>query len=132
MRNPKRVVVSEKAPPAQGPYSQAVQVGSWIYVSGQIAADPVSGSIAGGGVRQQTEAAIRNVGKVLAGAGLGFESIIKTTVFMTDLRAFDEMNEVYARFFTPPAPARTTVQVSALPRGALIEIEAVAYKVLEH
>jgi 2-iminobutanoate/2-iminopropanoate deaminase len=98
-----------------------------VYCSGQVALDPASGSLIPGGVKEQTEQALKNLGEVLGEALLGFNSVVKTTVFMTDLSRFAEMNEVYARSFVDYPPARSTVQVAALPKGALVEIEAVAY-----
>ena len=117
---------SGEAPAAIGPYSQAVRAGEFLFVSGQIPADPASGRIVEGGVAAQTERALKNLGAILAAAGLGFECVVKTTVFLTDMGRFAEMNDVYARFFGQTPPARATVQVGALPKGALIEIEAVA------
>jgi len=114
------------APAAIGPYSQAVRAGEFLFVSGQIPADPDSGSIVEGGVAAQTERSLKNLGAILAAAGLGFEHVVKTTVFLTDLGRFSEMNDMYARFFPQAPPARATVQVIALPKGALVEIEAVA------
>ena len=128
MKNPKNVIVSTLAPAVVGPYSQAIQVDQWIYVSGQIGLDPATGALVPGGVAEQTGRVIRNLGAVLNAAGIGLESVVKTTVYMTDLGQFNVMNEVYAKHFTAPPPARATVQVAALPKGALVEIEAVAYK----
>lgn len=123
----KRVVATPEAPAAVGPYSQAVRAGPWLFVSGMIALDPKTGVLAPGGVREQAEAALRNLGAVLKAAGLGYGDVVKTTVFMTDLSRFAEMNKVYARFFTQEPPARSTVEVKALPKGALVELEAIAF-----
>jgi len=119
-------VRSGEAPAAIGPYSQAVRAGEFLFVSGQIPADPASGKIVEAGVAAQTERALKNLGAILAAAGLGFGSVVKTTVYLTDMERFAEMNEVYARFFGETPPARATVQAGALPKGALVEIEAVA------
>ncbi len=127
---PNRIIASEAAPRAIGPYSQAVLVeragGSTLYCAGQIPLDPATGELVAGDVRAQTERVLRNVEAVLAGAGMTFAQVVKSTVFLADLADFAAMNEVYARFFTAPFPARSTVQVAALPRGARLEIEVVA------
>ncbi|MEK7656730.1 MAG: RidA family protein [Elusimicrobiota bacterium] len=125
MRKKKEAVRALGAPAAIGPYSQAVRCGGLLFVSGQIPADPRTGDISAGGVAEQTEQVLKNLGAILEEAGCGFKDVLKTTVYLTDLSAFAEMNAVYARFFPDPAPARATVQVSALPKGAKIEIEAV-------
>ena len=111
------------------PYSQAVAAmpGETVFVSGQLGIDPASGTLVGDGVREQTEAALRHLATILAEAGAGMERVVKTTVYMSDLRAdFGAMNEVYAAAFAGHAPARATVGVAALPLGARVEIEAVA------
>jgi 2-iminobutanoate/2-iminopropanoate deaminase len=123
----KNVVITEKAPKAIGPYSQAIEAGAFVFVSGQIPAG-VDGTLVAGGVPEQTERALQNVVAVLLAAGLTSKDVVKTTVFMTDLGQFAEMNDVYAKYFDPPYPARATVQVAALPKGAAIEIEAVAVR----
>ncbi len=120
-----RAIESEKAPKAIGPYSQAAEAGGWIFVSGQIGMDP-SGAMADG-VAGQTERCLANLAAILESAG-GLSRVVKTTVYMTDLSQFAAMNEAYARHFAPPFPARATLQVAALPKGALVEIEAVAAK----
>jgi 2-iminobutanoate/2-iminopropanoate deaminase len=121
-----KAVKTADAPAAIGPYSQAVRAGDLLFVSGQLPADPATGGLVEGGVAAQTERALENLGGILAAAGLGFEHVVKTTVFMTDLSKFGEMNDAYARRFPRTPPARATVQVSALPKGAQVEIEAVA------
>jgi 2-iminobutanoate/2-iminopropanoate deaminase len=123
----KDVVITERAPQAIGPYSQAISWGTMVFVSGQIplAAD---GTPESGGVKEQTERCLQNLIAILTAAGLTARNVVKTTVFMTDLEKFAEMNEVYARHFEVPFPARATVQVAALPKGALVEIEAVAVR----
>ena len=121
----KAAVATDQAPKAIGPYSQAVRAGGWVFASGQIPLTP-SGELVVGGVADQTERCLLNLKAVLGAAGLSLEDVVKTTVFMTDLSQFAAMNEVYAKHFAPPFPARATVQVSALPKGSGVEIEAVA------
>jgi 2-iminobutanoate/2-iminopropanoate deaminase len=121
----------ENAPAAIGPYSQGQVVrlhggNRMVFTSGQIALDPASGQIVAGGIAEQTERALANLDAVLAGAGLGFADVVKTTVFLIDMGDFAEMNRVYERMFVGAPPARTTVAVAALPKGSRIEIEAVA------
>jgi 2-iminobutanoate/2-iminopropanoate deaminase len=127
---PTRILSSDSAPKAIGPYSQAVLVerqgAQTLYLSGQIPLDPATGALVAGDVAAQTERALANVEALLAAAGLGFADVVKTTVFLTDLADFAQMNEVYARRFVAPYPARSTVEVAALPRGARVEIEVLA------
>ena len=120
-------VITAKAPGAIGPYSQAISSGEMVFVSGQtpLLAD---GTMAGGAAAEQTEQCLKNITVILAGAGLTMNDVVKTTVFMTDLTQFAAMNEVYGKHFKPPFPARSTVQVAALPKGAAVEIEAVAVR----
>jgi len=122
----RRIIASAGAPAAIGPYSQAVSAGGLVFVSGQIPLDPATGLLVEGGIAAQTERVLSSLRAVLEAAGSGLDRVVKTTVFLTDLGAFAEVNEVYARFFAAAPPARATVQVAALPRGAGIEIEAVA------
>jgi 2-iminobutanoate/2-iminopropanoate deaminase len=124
--HPKTAVSTAAAPAAIGPYSQAVRIGDAVYVSGQIPLDPESAQPVAGGVAEQTERVVLNLAAILAAAGCGLRDVVKTTVYLVDLAHFAAMNEVYARHFDPPYPARATVQVSALPRGAQVEIDAVA------
>jgi len=124
----KKAIATASAPKAIGPYSQAVAAGDTVYVSGGIPLDPVTGGVVGGDIKTQTERVLTNIEAILKEAGLGLNDVVKTTVFMTDLSSFAEMNETYAGFFKEPFPARTTVQVSALPKGVQIEIDAVAVK----
>ena len=119
------IIHSDKAPAAVGPYSQAVASGKLLFLSGQIALSPASGKIESDTVSAQAEQVCRNIGEVLAAAGTDFSAVVKTTCFLTDMAAFAEFNAVYAKFFTG-RPARSCVAVSALPAGALCEIEAVA------
>jgi len=121
----KTAIQTSGAPQAIGPYSQAVRAGNLVFVSGQLPLDP-AGKAMPEGVALQTEACLKNVAAILAAAGLGMKDVVKTTVFMTDLGQFAAMNEVYAKFFPAPCPARATVQAAALPKGAAVEIEAVA------
>ena len=124
---PKQAISPEGAPPALGPYSHAVRIGDLLFCSGQVPIDPAHpiGPVVGD-IRAQTRRSLENVKVVLANQGLDFRHVVKSTVFMTDLAQFQGMNEVYSELFTPPYPARSTVQVSALPRAAAVEIEVVA------
>lgn len=122
----RKIHATDKAPKAIGPYSQAVEAGGFVYVSGQIPIDPSTGQMTGATVAEQTDRVLRNLRAILETAGLSMSDVVKTTVFLVDLGRFTEMNEVYARHFTSEFPARATVQVSALPKGALVEIDAVA------
>ena len=124
----KKVIKTEKAPAAIGPYSQAIQVGNLVYTSGQIPIDPATGTFVEGGIKEQTRQSLLNVRAVLQEAGLAMDNVIKTTVFMADMADFSEMNAVYAEFFAEPFPARSAVAVKTLPKGALVEIEVVAWK----
>jgi len=124
----KTSIHSRQAPAALGPYSQAVEQRGLVFCSGQIALDPVSGALVEGGIEFETRRVLQNLGEVLAGAGLDFVDIVKTTIFMIDLAEFEIVNRVYGEHFDPPYPARSTVQVAALPRNARIEIDAIALK----
>lgn len=126
MTTRKEALTTSRAPAAIGPYSQAIRAGGFLFVSGQVPVDPASGTVVAGGVAAQTERALTSLAAILEEAGSGLDRVVKTTVFMTDLGRFAEMNEVYARFFPQDPPARATVQVAALPRGVGVEIEAVA------
>ncbi|MCX6900996.1 MAG: RidA family protein [Verrucomicrobia bacterium] len=121
-----QIVVTDKAPKAVGPYSQAVRAGELLFCAGQIPLDPATGQIVPGGIKEQTERVLNNIKAVLASQGIGPEHVVKTTVFMTNLADFAAMNEVYAKAFPANPPARSTVQVAALPKGAQVEIEAIA------
>jgi 2-iminobutanoate/2-iminopropanoate deaminase len=124
----REIIATAAAPAAVGPYSQAVRAGGFVFVSGQIPLDPADGALVAGGVAAQTERALLNLRAVLEAAGSDLARVVKTTVYLTDLGRFGEMNEVYARFFPGEPPARATVQVAALPRGADVEIDAVALR----
>lgn len=122
-----KAIQSEKAPAAIGPYSQAIDSGAGIvFVSGQLPIDPATGAFLEGGVKEQTCQSLTNVKAILEAAGLGLGNVVKTTVFLADMADFSAMNEVYARFFSAPFPARSAVAVKALPKGALVEIECIA------
>jgi 2-iminobutanoate/2-iminopropanoate deaminase len=122
----KNVVNTDRAPKPIGPYSQAIKANGFVYLSGQVALDPNSGEIVGSDIRQQTERVFENVKSILEAAGANLHHVIKTTVFLKDINDFSAMNEVYARYFTAAPPARSTVQVSRLPKDALVEIEIIA------
>jgi 2-iminobutanoate/2-iminopropanoate deaminase len=119
-------ISSAKAPAAIGPYSQAIKAGPLVFASGQIPLDPSTGELVSGGIQEQTRQVIENLAAVLEAAGVSLAQVVKTIVFLTDLGDFAQMNEVYGSFFAGNAPARSTVQVAALPRGALVEIECIA------
>ena len=121
-----QVVRSSSAPAAIGPYSQAIAAGGFLFVSGQIPLDPGTGRPVEGGIAEQVERVLENLKAVLEAGGSGLGAVVKTTVYLTDLSEFPRMNEIYARYFGSDPPARTTVQVSALPRGVKVEIDAVA------
>lgn len=124
----KRAIETKGAPAAIGPYSQAVVVGSMVFCSGQIGLDPRTSSIVPGGIEAETRRVLANIREVLAAAKLEFADVIKTTIFLADLGDFDLVNRIYGEHFEPPFPARSTVQASALPRKARIEIEVIAMK----
>ena len=121
----KKAIQSNEAPAAIGPYSQAIYAGGMIYVSGMLGIDPADGNLKAT-VTEQAEQALKNLSAVLKEAGTDMGRVVKTTVFITDMGAFGAVNEIYARYFTAPFPARSCVQVSALPKGGLFEIEAIA------
>ncbi len=124
----KTVISTTEAPAAIGPYSQGIATGSFVFCSGQIPLNPATGKLVGDDISLQTERVLQNIVAVLGAQGIGLDNVVKTTVFMTDLAKFDEMNIVYGRFFTGEPPARSTIQVAALPKGANVEIEAIAVK----
>ncbi len=121
-------ISTSSAPAAIGPYSQAIENHGLVYCSGQIGLDPRSGTLVEGGVEAETRRALENLRAVLAAAGLGFGDIVKTTIFLADLADFDVVNRIYGEHLSAPYPARSTVQVAALPRKARVEIEAIAVK----
>ena len=122
----KEIIVTSDAPKAIGPYSAGIKVENFVYTSGQLGMDPESGMLVEGGVAAETRQALLNLTAVLAAAGAKLENVVKTTVFLRDINDFARMNEVYAEFFTKNPPARSAVQVAALPKGGAVEIEAVA------
>ncbi len=124
----KKVISSEKAPGAIGPYSQAIEAGGMVFVSGQLPVDAATGEFAPGGVTEQTKQSFENIKHILAEAGLTTANIVKTTVFLSDMSLFAEMNAVYATYFDGAFPARSAVAVKALPKNAMVEIECIAVK----
>jgi len=125
----KTAISTPDAPAAIGPYTQAIRVGDTLYTSGQVALDPATGALVAGGIVEQTTRVLENLKAVLAAAGLDMSHVVKTTVFLKDMKDFAAMNELYAKYFAPEgvvAPARSTVQVAALPKDALVEIECIA------
>lgn len=123
----KEIIFTEKAPKPIGPYSQAIKVGPFLFGSGQIPIDPLTGQVTNGGIKEQTKRVMENIKALIEAAGYSMENIVKVTVFIKDLKYFNEFNEVYAKYFKEP-PARTTVQVAELPRRVLLEIDFIAYK----
>ena len=122
------VIHTDKAPAAVGPYSQALSAGNLVITSGQIPLDPATGALVEGGIVEQTTQVLENMKEVLAAAGMTFQNVLKTTVFLTDIGDFGAMNEVYAKYFTAPYPSRSAVQVAALPKGACVEIECICVR----
>ena len=122
----KKTIATDGAPKAIGPYAQAVRAGEWLFLSGQIGLDPASGELVAGGVEAEAERVLDNLRAVLAAAGMRVEQVVRTTIYLVDLGDFARVNEIYGRVFTAPFPARATVGVAALPRGARIEIDAIA------
>jgi 2-iminobutanoate/2-iminopropanoate deaminase len=123
----REVVRTSEAPAAIGPYSQAVRLGPWVFLSGQIALEPATGALVQGSASAQAERALENAGALLRAAGAGFEHVVRATLYLRDMADFEEVNRVYARYFPAPPPARSTVQAAGLPRGAAVEIELTAY-----
>jgi 2-iminobutanoate/2-iminopropanoate deaminase len=124
----KKIIVSEKAPKAIGPYSVANQFQQLIFTAGQLGLDPVKGEIVAGGIEAETRQALINIQNVLEAAGATIDCVLKTTVFLQDMADFAKMNAVYAEFFTRTFPARSTVQVAGLPKKGVVEIEVIAYR----
>lgn len=122
----KKIIRTENAPAPIGPYNQAVQIGNMLFVSGQIALDPKDGSLFVGDIATETEIVMNNISAILTEAGMTFENIIKTSIFLMDMGKFASVNEVYARYFSDNYPARETVQVAGLPRGVQVEISVIA------
>ena len=123
----KKVIQTEKAPKPIGPYSQAIRAGNFIFLSGQIPIDPKTGELAKGDIRLQTQRVLENMKGVLESQGLGMEDVVKVNIFLKDMEHFSQMNEVYATYFSSSPPARSTVEVSRLPKDTSLEIEAIAF-----
>lgn len=124
----REIITTDHAPAAVGPYSQAVRAGDFVFTAGQIGLDPATGQLVAGGLEAQTRQVLANLSAVLAAAGTSLDNVVKTTIFLTDLSAFKTVNSIYGQYFTGAPPARSTVEVAALPLGALVEIEAVAVR----
>ena len=122
----REAVRTDRAPKAIGPYEQALKVDGWVFASGQIPLDPTTGTMVDGGIGVQTRQVLDNLRAVLEAAGTSLSRVVKTTVYMTNLTDFQKMNEIYAEYFPQDKPARSTVGVASLPRGAMIEIDVVA------
>ena len=123
-----KVVNTNKAPKAIGPYSQAIEANGLIITSGQLPIDPATGEFAPGGIKEQTRQSLTNAKAILEEAGIGLGNVMKTTVFLSDMNDFAAMNEVYAEFFSEPFPARSAIAVKTLPKNALVEVECIAAK----
>jgi 2-iminobutanoate/2-iminopropanoate deaminase len=124
----KHIIQTEKAPGAIGPYSQAVEVNGMLFISGQIPIDPATGKFVEGGIREQTERVLLNIGEILKQAGYDFSHVVKSTCLLADMSDFAVMNEVYGKYYSANPPARAAFAVKALPLGALVEIETIAVK----
>ena len=122
----RHAVTTPSAPKAIGPYSQGIRAGSLLFVSGQVPIDPATGQIIAGDIAAQTHRVFQNIGEILKAGGASFDHVVRTTVFLADMNDFSAMNEVYATYFTSPAPARATVEVSRLPKDARVEIDVIA------
>jgi 2-iminobutanoate/2-iminopropanoate deaminase len=124
----KEAIYTDRAPKPVGPYSQAVRVGDWVFVSGQISLDPVSGELVAGDFKEAARRVLENVKAIIEAAGGSLRDVVKVTVYLTDISRFSEFNEVYSEFFNfEPKPARVVVEVSKLPKGAPLEVEAIVY-----
>lgn len=124
----KKVMHTDNAPKAVGPYSQAIQLGDFLFCSGQISIDPKTNEVFTGDIKTQTEMVMKNISAVLATANLNFDNVVKTTIFLTNMNDFATVNEVYAKSFTEAPPARSTVAVAGLPKGVSVEIEVLAHR----
>lgn len=124
----KKIISTQNAPKAIGPYSQAVMAGDFLFVSGQLPIDPLTGDFAGTDITSQTRQSLINLSEILKEAGMNLNDVVKTTVFLSDIKNFKEMNDVYCSFFTSDYPARSAVQVAKIPKDALVEIEAICFK----
>jgi 2-iminobutanoate/2-iminopropanoate deaminase len=123
----KKVISTKEAPQAIGPYSQAIQAGEFLFISGQIAINPASGNLEAGDLRSQTRRVLENIQAILSAAGSSLEAVVKTTIFLKNMADFSAVNEIYGSYFQENRPARATVEVSSLPKAADIEIDAIAY-----
>ena len=124
----KKIIKTNEAPAPIGPYNQATQFGNFLFVSGQVPIDPKTGKLKNGSIEEETQMVMENVEAVLKAAGMGFEHVLKSTIFIMDMQQFSVINEIYGRYFKENAPARETVQVAALPLGARVEISVIAAK----
>lgn len=124
----KKIISTDKAPKAIGPYSQAVEVNGTLYISGQIPIDPAIGKVINGDIKEQTEQVMKNIGAILEAAGLNYSNVVKSTCLLSDMDNFSAMNEIYGRYYTNDMPARAAYGVVKLPLGALIEIETIAVR----
>ena len=124
----KKIISTENAPKAIGPYSQAIEAGGMLFVSGQIPIDPETGKIVEGGIESQTEQVMKNIGAILESAGYSYENVVKSTCLLADMKYFADMNKVYARYYPSTPPARAAFAVKELPMQALVEIETIAVK----
>jgi 2-iminobutanoate/2-iminopropanoate deaminase len=122
----KEIISTDQAPKAIGPYSEGVKAGGFLYLSGAIALDPATGEICPGGIAAETEQVMKNIAALLAAAGVGFGEVVKTVIYLASMADFATVNEIYGRYFPENPPARVTVEVKGLPRGALVEIEVTA------
>ena len=125
----KTVITTENAPKAIGPYSQAIEVNGMLFISGQIPIDPQTGKIVEGGIEEQTEQVMKNIGAILSAAGYSYSQVVKSTCLLADMKYFADMNRVYARYYPSAAPARAAFAVKELPLQALVEIETIAMKI---
>ena len=126
MGSPLEPVVTSEAPGAIGPYSQAIKAGGFLFASGQIPLDPVTGTVTEGGIAAQTHQVLQNLGAVLAAAGVSYDRVVKTTIYLADMGDFAAVNEVYGSYFPAPAPARATIQAARLPKDVRVEIDCIA------
>ena len=122
----REAITTPEAPAAIGPYSQAIKAGNLLFLSGQIPLDPATGQLVAGGIESQTRQVFANIGAILKAAGLSFANVVSATVYVADMNDFGKVNEIYATYFSAPAPARATVQVARLPKDALVEIQVTA------
>ncbi|MEI6243965.1 MAG: RidA family protein [Acidobacteriota bacterium] len=127
MSTDRKALTTADAPAAIGPYSQAITAGDFLFASGQIPLDPATGQLVDGGIAEQTHRVFKNLAAILAAAGIGFEKVVKTNVYLSDMTDFATMNEIYGTYFPSPAPARATIQAARLPRDVKVEIDFVAY-----